>query len=948
MADTFDIHSLLETGYFKTSRAKVGSSSVARESSYDNDDLAGQDLRQSQRPVTPTSPRPGPSAEPAFEREIPRSFRDNPTVKRSQEPTPSPSPPRTTYVPPPTVEDEAESLAKEHGSPSVSDHPEETPQSRGDFQQDSLMEEVHEHNPERRFVVVTGQPKSESSGSDDDTQRPRRHERRKSRRPTINEPRPEIKPSMRPEPRYEPVFDDGRDYDQAKPGLSDRRSERRKSRNELPRIDTTLRPERPSGRPRTKSAVGGPRPDFFDSGPRQQQDGMLSPEVIKHGSGRREQPYYGYGMSASPNGRPGYPRSLSNSADERYFDAKDYSRGNVSPTASKRSGSSYHGGSKNRAYVSSERSNDSRSRDDYTPSRSHRREGSKSHGRPDEASYRGASTGRSRESRPRREDSRSSDERSRDTRGPSRRRRESVVIQDERRSMPTLENGASNPPAVRPPSRGSNLPSSPPRGPVSSNGTSGDSRNPLGGSGIAAAAAAASAAGATALGADALQSRKTNPGYSREDHASRTSENWPPGAPTRDTIGGQPPSSNAPAVVPPHEEHQPETKTTVTEASPTTSSQAGTQSWAPGSFVPERDGLPVEKPMGVYRRYSENVNPDGPPKLPECRYVTPVTGNQTWLTLPRSDFNICTGCYSSVFEDTDYRTHFKPMLYASDRPIACDFGSSPWYRIAWLLTLRSEANDLRLFYAISRTVTACRNQPCPGDRKSTRIWLTIIDPYTRRPIPNFAICLQCAQTIEALLPNMAGIFVPLDPRSEPSRNICALHFTPQRKEFVMYFDALETTADKALSTNQPPNLDVLSQELEQLSRSQECPHDDPVPDGYWHIMQYLPDFTVCEKCFGEVVRPKISEDNMLARNFYLKPQRVPDATCQLYSDRMRDVFRRACRRNDTTYLAEEVRKRARKEHEIHTKLMKLDRKGHDSAWTAEQVKLLVEEWKQWE
>jgi hypothetical protein len=63
---------------------------------------------------------------------------------------------------------------------------------------------------------------------------------------------------------------------------------------------------------------------------------------------------------------------------------------------------------------------------------------------------------------------------------------------------------------------------------------------------------------------------------------------------------------------------------------------------------------------------------------------------------------------------------------------------------------------------------------------------------------------------------------------------------------------------------------------------------------------------------------------------------------------MRDVFRRACRTNDTEYLATSVRERARKENEIHSKLLKLDRKGHDSAWTAEQVKKLVDEWKKWE
>lgn len=511
--------------------------------------------------------------------------------------------------------------------------------------------------------------------------------------------------------------------------------------------------------------------------------------------------------------------------------------------------------------------------------------------------------------------------------------------------MPNVVNGAASSSAVRPPSRGSNLPLASPKVSVSSDLQSSDGRNGLAG----AAAVAAGAAGVAALGAEALKSRKTNLPYPEEDYLTHS----PGPVPSKNTqTYPEIPSSSvppdAPTIAHPSAEKPPEPPATITAASPASTPPLNSQASQPSSFIPERDGLPVEKPMGAYRRYSENVDSSGPPRLPECRYIKPVTGIQNWLTLPRSDFNICTGCYTAVFADTDYRTHFQPMLYAADRPIACDFGSSPWYRIAWLLTLRNEMSDLRLFYAISHIATTSRNQPCPGDRKSTRVWLTIIDPYTRRPIPNFAVCVQCAQTVEALLPNMKGIFVPLDPRSEPSRNICALHFTPKRSEFVMYFDALETASDKALLLKQPPDLDALSQELEKLCSSQECPRDDPVPDGYWHVMQYLPDFTVCEKCFGEVVRPRINEEGVLARNFYQKPQRVANATCQLYSDRMRDVFRRACRRSDTEYLAMKVHERARKENEIHSKLLKLDRKGHDPAWTAEQVKRLVDEWKEWE
>ncbi|KAJ4414541.1 hypothetical protein N0V85_003102 [Neurospora sp. IMI 360204] len=63
---------------------------------------------------------------------------------------------RTPRLPPPTVEDEAESLAKEHGSPSVISSYEDEPPNRGEIDQLILMEPVLENNSERRFVVVTG------------------------------------------------------------------------------------------------------------------------------------------------------------------------------------------------------------------------------------------------------------------------------------------------------------------------------------------------------------------------------------------------------------------------------------------------------------------------------------------------------------------------------------------------------------------------------------------------------------------------------------------------------------------------------------------------------------------------------------------------------------------------------------------------------------------------
>lgn len=280
-------------------------------------------------------------------------------------------------------------------------------------------------------------------------------------------------------------------------------------------------------------------------------------------------------------------------------------------------------------------------------------------------------------------------------------------------------------------------------------------------------------------------------------------------------------------------------------------------------------------------------------------------------------------------------------------PISCDFGSSPWYRIAWLLVLKKKGEDLQVFRDISTISTAARGHRCPGDRKTTREWYTIKDPYTKRPVPEFTVCYQCAKTVEALLPSLDGIFVPLDSRSSPVRSNCALHFAPERTDFVLYFDSFETTADKAEISKKGPDMGYLAQKLERLSVHNECREDRPINDGYWHFMQFLPEFTVCADCFEDVVRPRLSDENVIARNFYIKPQKISQATCQLYSPRMRDVFKKACRRNDPKYLEGKVRERLSVESSIKNKLSRLDREQRD-ARTEKQIDDLIEEWKEWE
>lgn len=391
----------------------------------------------------------------------------------------------------------------------------------------------------------------------------------------------------------------------------------------------------------------------------------------------------------------------------------------------------------------------------------------------------------------------------------------------------------------------------------------------------------------------------------------------------------------------------PETRNMLSQSSPNQQ-----QFWRPPAFNPARNGVHLERPtIGTVRRYSEDVDRGGLPNMPECQRKKGVAGYSDWLTLPRQDnFNICPGCYTAIFQDTAFRNQFVPMPFRPrDKEISCDFGSSAWYRIAWLLTLKTRQPDLRLLRQIATVTSSTASDPCPGRRRSTRLWYSIKNPRTQETIPDFCVCSACSKTVEALLPNLRGVFVPVDSTSVPKRAMCAMHFAGnERKRFVLYFDAMETTSDKALAAMDSPDLQSLAEEIERLSLYTECREDVVVKNGNWHVMQGIQDFTVCGECFDEVVRPKLDDENVVARRFYMNPQRVLVATCQLYSTRMREAFRKACRNDDPEYLAIKVSERRKKEDEIQAKIAKLDERGEQDAKTEEEVARLRQEWKRWE
>ncbi|KAM3513158.1 hypothetical protein MY11210_003183 [Beauveria gryllotalpidicola] len=875
MGDSVNIQNLLQAGYFKTSQSRSKSpghdqldrDEDPRRVQRPRDDY-GYGSRYNRPPQSPPSPirlPPPPSHARAASRD------------RS-------APPR------PTVDDEDSIFEKEYGYIKTI-IPEEEPSSRGHVDQAHVIEEVHEFNPERRFVILDDEPATCTNGDRTDFVRDK------------SELSPESTESSKPADRS---HSSNSNHPRARgAGLSPPPpppTDRRRSRQDLPVLDTEFSDRRYTEHHRSRSAVNGPRPDYFNPSrsSRPYGDQLLSPDIPKRSSRAREESNYGRDRPHEKQ----YSRIIPEKSTRRSDTASEY-------RAPRRTSSTDRGSDRrNREYYSTSSREDTSSR--AAP--------------PSSREYNTKSSARSS-----REPSRSKDEYPKASQ-PSAASRMPLIVQEEsplsisrvpdpeRSTMPNSSARSNTIPRDNAPPRTSTMPVFPAEKPP-----------------VLRPAATINLAKESR---DLVQSPLPYP----EEDMFDVDPLYVPRDANRAT--NEPASTLYMPTLPPEPMDVSSAKQKRTEISLPESSAPETKEWKPPSFVPERDGFKSERPVGTYRRYSENKNESASDRLPNCPRTEPVAGKVDWLTLPRTDFNICPDCYGQVFSNTDYRTHFHPVLRPTMDAIACDFGSSPWYRIAWLLILKHKDTDLHIFHDIAAISAASRG--CPGDRKTTRDWYTVRDPYTKRPVPEFTVCYQCARTVEVLLPSLRGVFVPLESKSNPVRSNCALHFAPDRTDFILYFDSFETTADKAEDSQRGPDLGYLAQELERLSVHNACREDKPVTDGYWHFMQFLPQFTVCADCFEYVVRPRLPDENVVARNFYIKPRKIPLATCQLYSPRMRDVFKRACRRDDPKYLESKVRERLDIESSIKSKLAKLDRDGQRDARTEKQIDALVKEWKAWE
>ena len=336
-----------------------------------------------------------------------------------------------------------------------------------------------------------------------------------------------------------------------------------------------------------------------------------------------------------------------------------------------------------------------------------------------------------------------------------------------------------------------------------------------------------------------------------------------------------------------------------------------------------------------------------PVELPPCSRPYPVAGLTDWYTLSGyPSFAICPSCREGVSR-AGFAKYFTPVISkALGQYTRCSF-STPWLRMAWLLTLTERRSDAKLIHAMAQV--AAQEPPCPGKTPSVRQWYRVVDSERGRQISGFDICSCCVRNLEIIFPILHSCFEISRSHRRGKKRTCMLR--SESKRFPAFIDQLEAIAKQANESKKHPNPTPFIELAEESPTICECSADDMLLDQVWHTIPQIPELTVCEECFDEVIQPAASS-SFLASLFSAHPKHVAPTnvgiSCQLYSPRMRNVFTEACQRNDLAWLRSVAAKRYRIERDLQARRKDLQTLRMGEEERARKIEALVNEWEKWE
>ncbi|EPS32592.1 hypothetical protein PDE_07552 [Penicillium oxalicum 114-2] len=342
------------------------------------------------------------------------------------------------------------------------------------------------------------------------------------------------------------------------------------------------------------------------------------------------------------------------------------------------------------------------------------------------------------------------------------------------------------------------------------------------------------------------------------------------------------------------------------------------------------------------------VNPSGL-CITLCPRSVAVAGYDDWYTLKGlTHLDICPSCMKQIGHSR-FRDSFVPSLAKQpSQKIRCAF-SNPWVRLAWTQMIKQQHESLEMLYQMTRPPPGTR--PCSGRAASEQSWYRIINPDTGSYLPSFHVCGSCARNIRVLMPAHRETF-QLCP--DIQERACDLVTSSPR--FVKYIDLLDDASSRADSdpSRRPDPREFLAYAKRKVVL-RDCLRDRPVL-GSWHYMTELPELSICEDCYDEVVWPLAKAHHPLARSISSSMRYLPgdgpslcrEATCQLYSGRMRARFKDAVIKDDFPGLRDFALRRFEAERRFRDRreeLFAAEEKGYDCDV---EMNKAIEEWRRWE
>ncbi|CAG8272515.1 unnamed protein product [Penicillium olsonii] len=335
--------------------------------------------------------------------------------------------------------------------------------------------------------------------------------------------------------------------------------------------------------------------------------------------------------------------------------------------------------------------------------------------------------------------------------------------------------------------------------------------------------------------------------------------------------------------------------------------------------------------------------------LSPCPRTIAVAGYQDWYTLKGlTHLDICPSCMSQIAHSR-YRDFFIPSLAKpANQKTRCAFANA-WTRLAWAQMIKKQHDSLELLYQMTRPPPGSRG--CPGRIVAEQPWYRIYDPETGSDLSNFHVCNSCARNVRILMPAHRDTFIQ---NPEPAERIC--DFVTSSPRFVRFIDLLDASASRAEAdrARRPDTREFLGY-ARRKAVLRDCRRDRPTLST-WHYIPSLPEMCVCEDCYDEVVWPLARIHRPIARMVTTSmrilpgdaPGRTREASCQLYSPRMRAKFREAVARDDLGMLESIAKRRIEAERRFtdrREELLEASGRGYDCD---EEMRKAVDEWRRWE